>query len=118
YEVMKKQMEGKLLRIVEEQFPKTKGRVAHVSSGSPLTNNFYLGSVNGEVYGLNHTPARFTSCDWFLRPRTPIKGLYLAGQDILCDGIVGAMGGGAMAAISVGPAVLFDLVVTFVNEYL
>ena len=43
-------MEEKLLRIVEEQYPKTKGRIAHVSSGTPLTNNFYLGSVNGEVW--------------------------------------------------------------------
>ena len=49
YEVMKSQMEKKLLRIVEEQYPLTKGRVTHVSSGTPMTNNFYLGSINGEV---------------------------------------------------------------------
>lgn len=49
YEIMKSQMERKLLRIVEEQYPKAKGRIAHVSSGTPMTNNFYLGSINGEV---------------------------------------------------------------------
>jgi all-trans-retinol 13,14-reductase len=50
---MKRQMEQKLLRIVEEQYPKTKGQIVHVSSGTPLTNNFYLGTVNGEVWDLD-----------------------------------------------------------------
>jgi all-trans-retinol 13,14-reductase len=50
---MKRQMEQKLLRIVEEQYPKTKGHIVHVSSGTPLTNNFYLGTVNGEVWDLD-----------------------------------------------------------------
>jgi all-trans-retinol 13,14-reductase len=38
---------------------------------------------------LEHTPARFKQ-DW-LRPRTPIHGLYLTGQDICTAGVCGAL---------------------------
>jgi hypothetical protein len=46
---MKKQTEEFLLKVVYEQYPLTKGKVTFVDSGTPLTNNFYLGTVNGEV---------------------------------------------------------------------
>lgn len=36
-------------------------------------------------YGLDHTPDRFL--DPTLRVQTPIKGLLLTGQDVLCDGV-------------------------------
>jgi all-trans-retinol 13,14-reductase len=46
---MKKQTEEFLLEVVYEQYPLLKGKVSFVDSGTPLTNNFYLGTVNGEV---------------------------------------------------------------------
>jgi hypothetical protein len=49
---MKKQTEEFLLEIIYEQYPQVKGKVAFVDSGTPLTNNFYLGTLNGEVLPL------------------------------------------------------------------
>ena len=50
----------------------------------------------GEVYGVNLTPQRFRQ-RW-LRPETPIRGLYLTGQDVTIDGIAGAMIAGILTS--------------------
>jgi len=116
YNNMKMQTEKILLDVVLEQYPHLKNHISFVESGSPLTNNFYLGTLNGEVYGLEHSVARFTKCEWFLKFKTPIKGLYLSGQDSLCEGIVGALSGGVLCAISVDPFVFIDLIATYIME--
>jgi phytoene dehydrogenase-like protein len=59
---------------------------------------------------------RFNSCEWFLHFKTPVKGLYLAGQDTLVDGIVGALGSGVLCAITISPFVIFDLIATYLVE--
>lgn len=41
-----------------------------------------------QIYGLAQSAEKFAK-PW-LRPKTPIKGLYLTGQDVACDGIIGA----------------------------
>jgi len=55
----------------------------------------------GEIYGVASTPARFALRG--LGARTPIRGLYLTGQDVSSLGVVGAMFGGIIAAsVAVG----------------
>jgi all-trans-retinol 13,14-reductase len=56
----------------------------------------------GATGGLPVTPQRFLSPA--LRPRTPIAGLYLAGQDVGTPGVIGAAIGGVMAAVTIEPA--------------
>ena len=46
--------------------------------------------------GLAATPERFQQ-RW-LKAETPVKNLYLCGQDIATDGIIGALMGGVLAA--------------------
>jgi phytoene dehydrogenase-like protein len=50
---------------------------------------------------LQTTPRRFLS--QALRPRTPLAGLFLAGQDVATPGVIGAAMGGMMAAASIEP---------------
>mmetsp|Transcript_12059 Transcript_12059/g.18516 ORF Transcript_12059/g.18516 Transcript_12059/m.18516 type:complete len:556 (+) Transcript_12059:100-1767(+) len=57
-------------------FPELSGRVDFVEFGSALTNDFYLGTYRGAVYGLAHTPQRFQQ-HW-LQCQTPIKNLLLS----------------------------------------
>ena len=52
----------------------------------------------GESYGLSHTSQRF-QCAW-LRPSTPITGLYLSGQDVLSAGVTGALAAGMITTIA------------------
>jgi len=56
-----------------------------LDSGTPLTNNTYLGSQEGEVYGIEHNVDRFMSR--LLTPKQPIQNLYLSGQDVATCGI-------------------------------
>lgn len=49
YEIMKERLQKRLVEVFEEQLPHLKDKIDYVSSGTPMTNNFYLGTVNGEV---------------------------------------------------------------------
>lgn len=71
--------------------------------GTPLSNDFYLGSVKGEVYGLDHAAERFARRDALLalHPQTSVPGLYLTGQDSLFVGVVSALMSGVFTATRV-----------------
>lgn len=67
--------------------------------GTPLTNNHYIGSTRGEIYGLDHTAERFgAEMSTALRPDVGVPGLLLAGQDVATCGVAGGMLGGVLAA--------------------
>jgi phytoene dehydrogenase-like protein len=57
--------------------------------------------VIGSIYGLASEPERFTNDA--LTPKTGIKGLYMAGVDVMAPGIAGAIGGGALAVAAAEP---------------
>jgi all-trans-retinol 13,14-reductase len=46
--------------------------------------------------GVASSPQRFEQ-DW-LRPTTPVQGLYLTGQDVATDGVIGALVGATLCA--------------------
>jgi all-trans-retinol 13,14-reductase len=87
---------------VLELFPSLEGREEHFDTGTPLSNQFYLASSGGEVYGVDHNVERF-SLDAMarLRPQTPLGGLYLTGQDVMVCGFSGAMYGGVLCASAI-----------------
>jgi all-trans-retinol 13,14-reductase len=90
-------------------YPKTKGKITHYEVGTPLTNQYYLGCLDGEGYGLDTTNYRY-SVAHELRPETPIKNLYLTGQDICTLGFTGALMGGILTAHSIlGYGSLIDI---------
>lgn len=89
YESLKKEFETEMLERLYTLHPKTRGRVAWSEVSTPLSTAHFAGHAQGEIYGLEHSPLRFQQ-DW-LRPRTPIRGLYLTGQDICTAGVCGAL---------------------------
>ena len=91
-------------------YPKTKGKVLHYEMGTPLTNMFYLGSLDGEGYGLNSNSNRYSQLN-HLNPKTDIKNLYLTGQDICTLGFTGALMGGLITAHSIlGYGTILDII--------
>jgi all-trans-retinol 13,14-reductase len=76
----------------------------HTEVGTVVTNDYYLGTHRGGVYGLAHTPKRFQQ-HW-LRVNTPIKNLFLSGQYICCCGIGGALVGGYVCVYDLGSFVV------------
>lgn len=91
-------------RILEEglyhMWPQTRGHVAYTALGTSLSYNHFIGSQRGEAYGLRCTPDRFQSQDW-LRPQTPLNGLYMTGQDVALFGFAGALMSGLLTAMAV-----------------
>jgi phytoene dehydrogenase-like protein len=63
---------------------------------TPLSTRHFMNHRRGETYGLSATPERFRlRC---LTPRTPIRNLYLTGQDVVTLGVAGALMGGVVTA--------------------
>lgn len=99
YEAFKESISRRLLEELYRQLPQLRGKVDHCELSTPLTTQHFMNYQDGEIYGIDHSPARFEQ--EFLRPRTPISGLYLTGQDIATCGIAGALFGGVLTAGSV-----------------
>ena len=79
-----------------EREPQLRGKVDCYELSTPLTTENFCNYSAGEIYGLAHTPDRFNHR--FLRPHTPIKQLYLTGQDIATAGVGGALSAGMLTA--------------------
>jgi len=83
-------------------FPNIKNAIDVVQVGTPLTNEHYLCSHEGSIYGLDHCQQRFLPEDSaLLRPTTGIPGLFLTGQDIMSAGFVSALNAGLLCASAV-----------------
>ncbi|MEN9316432.1 MAG: hypothetical protein RIS35_2825 [Pseudomonadota bacterium] len=96
YAALKKRIGDGLLRLADAHIPGLAALVAYAELATPLTVEHYTAHPGGRFYGLAATPERYRSA--LPGPHTPIEGLYLAGQDAGCLGIVGAMMGGVGAA--------------------
>jgi len=93
YKAMKEKWANHVLETcVFKQFPKLRDRVVYKKVGTPLSSAFYLGKEKGESYGLSFPVERYTNSHQYLRPETPIPGLFLTGQDVLTAGWAGALG--------------------------
>jgi len=96
YEALKEKVAQRLLTHFFEQLPHLKGHIDHYELSTPLTTKNFANYQRGELYGINHSPSRY--CQKFLQPRTPIKELYLTGQDIVTAGVGGALFSGLITA--------------------
>jgi len=98
YRRIKREISIKILdTILYKYFPQTKGKVSDFDGATPLTTKFYLNSTNGESYGLEMNKYRALNC-YDIRPKTPIKNLYLTGQDICTLGFTGALMSGVLTS--------------------
>jgi all-trans-retinol 13,14-reductase len=89
YETFKQTLADRLLSALYQHVPAVAGAVTIAELSTPLSTRHFTNAAHGEIYGLAHTPARFESRD--LQPRTPISQLFLTGQDVGTEGIVGAL---------------------------
>ena len=99
YEDYKARLTERLLHAFYRYVPAAQGRVVHAELSTPLSTRDCVHHPCGEIYGLEHTPRRFElRC---LGPRTPVRNLYLTGQDAATAGVTGAFCGGILAASTV-----------------
>jgi all-trans-retinol 13,14-reductase len=99
YQDLKEKFTERLLAPLFAHCPQLRGRIDYMELSTPLTTRHFTGHASGEIYGLAATPGFFA--DRSLRPRPPIRGLFLTGADVCTLGVGGAMFGGLLAASSI-----------------
>ncbi|XP_029015716.1 all-trans-retinol 13,14-reductase isoform X2 [Betta splendens] len=104
YQELKQAFIDSVLQVVMDVFPKiSRDKVEYIDAGTPITNAHYLGCPRGEFYGADHGIARFSpELNATVRAQTPLKNLYLTGQDVMLCGFAGALAG----ALSCGSVIL------------
>ena len=88
-----------MLAALETQLPGLAEEIDYYELSTPLSTRHFASYERGEIYGLDHSPKRFDQ-RW-LQPRTPIKGLFLTGQDIVTCGVTAALVAGYLTASAI-----------------
>ncbi|WP_375772528.1 NAD(P)/FAD-dependent oxidoreductase [Archangium gephyra] len=96
YHALKEQLADRMLGEVEARFPGLVGDIAVREVATPLTWLDSLRAPHGGVYGPAMTPRQ--SGFYRFRTRTPVQGLFLAGQGVLSMGISPVLLSGRLAA--------------------
>jgi all-trans-retinol 13,14-reductase len=104
YLELKAKIRSHLLAQLARHFPALAPLVAEIELSTPLSSVAFTAAEHGGIYGLEASPRRFLSAH--LQARTPVPGLYLAGQDVGSAGVTGAMMGGVMSAAAIEPRLL------------
>jgi all-trans-retinol 13,14-reductase len=107
YQSLKDLIVERLAAQFARHFPRLAPLVRHRELSTPLSTAHFTHARQGAAYGLEVTPRRLLSSA--LRIRTPIRGLYLAGQDAVMPGTTPAMIGGVLAAAAIDPRVYRQL---------
>ncbi|RLA12891.1 MAG: NAD(P)/FAD-dependent oxidoreductase [Gammaproteobacteria bacterium] len=107
WEAFKQSIESKMMGLFVEKFPALAPLVVYRELGTPLATASFTGHEKGGFYGVETTPRRMLSDA--LNARTPVPGLFLAGQDVMIPGIAGALSGGMLGAAAIDPRVFKKL---------
>jgi all-trans-retinol 13,14-reductase len=99
YEALKDKLSRQLLEVLEREVPQIAGKIAYSELSTPLSTRHFAAYDKGEIYGLDHTPARFR--ERALRPRTGLKGFFLTGADVCTAGVAGALFGAVLSASAI-----------------
>jgi all-trans-retinol 13,14-reductase len=99
YDSLKQSLAARLQAALERYVPTIAVRVDYAELSTPVTTRHFMNYEKGEIYGMSSTPARFGMR--VVGARTPIRNLYLTGQDVVSLGVVGALFGGIICASAV-----------------
>jgi all-trans-retinol 13,14-reductase len=101
YDAFKARLCDAMLAQIGAEMPGLGPMIRYAELSTPLSTDHFCRPLAGSIYGLEATPRRFASRE--LRPRTPIRGLVFAGSDVTSGGVMGAFGGGLLAALALEP---------------
>ncbi len=101
YDALKQKLQDKLLDQFLRRMPGLREHLDYVELSTPVSTETFVRPMNGSIYGIEPTPQRFDN-PW-LRPKSPIPGLFFAGSEVTTVGVMGAMMGGVLGAAAVAP---------------
>lgn len=99
YFKFKEVLTQKMLNSLEKVLPGIRRKIVHVELGTPMTNEHYINTTNGCVYG---TEKSFMQTGPFsYKTNSEIENLYLCGASILSHGVAGASYSGVQTAAKI-----------------
>ncbi|XP_014814195.1 PREDICTED: all-trans-retinol 13,14-reductase isoform X1 [Calidris pugnax] len=102
YEELKKTFVDAIMQTVFKLYPRIEDRIEYISGGTPLTNQHYIASPKGEIYGIDHNITRMKAeTIATVRAQTAVPNLYLTGQDLCIGGFMGALQGALICASAI-----------------
>jgi phytoene dehydrogenase-like protein len=95
----KEHLTQKIIKTLEKTFPGISEKIVNKELGTPLTNEHYINSTNGCVYG---TEKSFKQIGPFsYKAKSEIENLYLCGASVLSHGVAGASYSGVQTAAGI-----------------
>ena len=96
YIEFKEHLTKKMINGLEKVIPGVSNKIVHKELGTPITNEFYINSTKGSVYG---TEKSFKQTGPFsYKAKTEIKNLYLCGASVMAHGVAGSSYSGVQTA--------------------
>ncbi len=99
----KEKLTQKMINGLEKAVPGISDHIVHKELGTPITNEYYINTTNGNVYGTEKSLKHIGP--FAFKAKSEIENLYLCGSSILSHGVAGASHSGVdTAAIILGCA--------------
>lgn len=96
YLQFKELLTEKMIKTLEKVVPNVREHIVHKELGTPITNEYYINSTRGSVYG---TEKKLMQIGPFAyKAKSEIKNLYLCGASIVSHGVAGAGYSGVQTA--------------------
>ncbi|MEZ4839491.1 phytoene desaturase family protein [Flavobacterium sp.] len=99
YELFKKKIIEKFLNTLETIIPSVRKHIVQAELGTPKTNQFYINSTRGNVYGTEKSLKQIGPFAY--KNKTEFDSLYLCGASTLSHGITGASYSGLEVAAKI-----------------
>ncbi|MBC5837358.1 phytoene desaturase family protein [Flavobacterium muglaense] len=116
YALFKEKVIAKLMNNIEKIIPGAKQHVIQAELGTPKTNEFYVNSTRGNVYGTEKTLNQVGPFSY--KNKAEISNLFLCGASTLSHGVGGATHSGVAAAATILQCKPEDLLVEDKNQKL
>jgi len=99
YEAFKNKIIEKFLNSVEKIIPNARKYIVQAELGTPKTNQFYINSTRGNVYGTEKTLRQVGPFSY--KNKTEFENLFLCGASTLSHGVTGATYSGLATAATI-----------------
>ena len=116
YKAFKSKVINKLMNNMEKIIPGAKQSIIQAELGTPKTNEFYVNSTRGNVYGTEKTLNQVGPFSY--KNKAEIENLYLCGASTLSHGVGGATHSGVAAAAVILDCHKDDLLIEDANQKL
>ena len=95
----KERLTQKMVNGLEKAVPGISNHIVHKNLGTPITNEYYINTTEGNVYGTEKSLRHIGP--FAFKAKSEIKNLYLCGASILSHGVAGASHSGVDTAAQI-----------------